>query len=254
MRAPTAAAALLLAACATVAPMRPVDPSQAVGDDPSAASAETAGVRLVVRPEAWAEGTGDLGADLTAIEVAIENRSDRALQIRPAAFALRTPDGMRYDALAGDQLRRAFGPYRGRGYGWAYGPPWGPRPWSLHRWGGYPGGFGWAYGPWWGGHPVSSGRVPARALAQGALDPGGRISVLLFFPVPSGRLTAFELDATLVDTAGRSVAEVRVPFAREGHRPTVRPLPPIAAPPPEAPAAEPGAPSPWETVPPAPRG
>lgn len=255
MRTPIAAAALLVAACATVPPMRPVDPSQAVAKDPSAAAALAAGVRLVVHPEAWAAGAGDLEAHLTAIEVAIENGSDRALQIRPATFSLRAPDGMRYDALAGDELRRVFGPYGGRGYGWAYygAYPWGPYPWSLHRWGGYPGGIGGAYGPWWSGHPVYPGRVPARALAQGALDPGGKTSVLLFFPVPAASLTALELNVTLVDTSGRSVAEVRVPFAREGHRPTVRSLPPIAAPPSEAPAqpppAEPGAPAPWETVP-----
>lgn len=247
MRPAIAAAFLLLAACA-MAPLRPADPAQAVANDRSAATAAAAGVRVIVRPGAWPGYRGDLDDYLTPVEVAIQNGSGRPLQIGPASFSLLTPSGFRYEALSSEDVRHALGPWRGGAYGYSFysaypvgGPfyPWGP-PWAL-----------WAYGPhpWWGAVPYygSGYGVPSRALVKGTLDPGGSTSVLLLFPVAANELQALELDASFVDGAGARVAELRVPFVREGQRPMATPLPPTAAPGPGAPQQPAGT---WQTTPP----
>lgn len=240
MRTSIAAAPLLLAACATLPPLRPADPTQAVPGERSAATAFAAGIRIVARPGA-PPGSGDLEEVVTPVEIAIRNDSGRTLRVRPRDFTLLAPDGFRHEALAREDLRNLVGPYRGAAYGASY---YWAQPWGFHPWiGPYAGWWGWGHGPgpaWiWVPHSAYGG-VPTRALAQGTLEPGGSASILLFFPVPASGLDAFTLDATLLDASGQEVAALRVPFAREGRRPSVAPLPPTAAPP----GGE------WQTTPP----
>jgi hypothetical protein len=227
MRVALPAALSLALGCATLPPLRAADPSQAVANDPSAAAAAAEGVRIVVRPgrSGW---SGELEERLTAVEVAIQNASGRALEVRPAHFGLSVPGGLRYDALGPEDVRVVVGPFRGAG---PYGPHhygfYGAYPWpgAFHPWAGFP------PGAWWGAYPMASGGLPTRALARGTLADGGSASVLLFFPVPATSLTALELRADLVDAGGRKFGELRVPFARGGHGPVPVPLPPTAAPP-----------------------
>jgi hypothetical protein len=246
MRTSPAAALLLLAACATLPPLRAADPAQAVATEPSTATAAAGGVRIFVRPGQW-DGSGDVEDYLTPVEVAIQNGSGRRLAVRPGSFSLLAPGGFRYEALSTSDVRRAFGPFRGSGYGYTFfsAYPWGgpPYPWGP-PWFGW---WGWGYGPsrWWGPVPYSSygDPVPPRALAQGTLDAGGRASVLVFFPVPASSLTSLELNVNLADAEGQRVAELRVPFVREGHRPPMAPLPPTAAPPAAGQPASPSTPA-----------
>ncbi len=245
------AATLLLAACATT-PLRPADPAQAVANDRSAATAVAAGIRVVVRPGAWQGYRGDIDEYLTPVEVAIQNGSGRAIQVRPSAFSLFTPGGFRYEALSPEDVRHALGPWRGAVYGYGYSfygayPVGGP----FYPWGGGWAGW-WGYGPhpWWGAVPYSGYAVPAKAFAKGTLDPGGSATVLLLFPVPATELNALELDATFADTSGTKLADLRVPFVREGQRPVPVPLPPTAAPPPGTPEQPGAAPPTWQTIPP----
>ncbi len=250
---PAAAAALLLAACATLPPLRPADPSQAVPNEKSSATAFADGVRIVVRPGAW-DGGEDLEQYLTPVEVAIHNGSNRRLQVRPSEFSLLAPGGFRYDALSTEDVRRILGPLRGGiygGYGYAF-VPWGV---PFTPWGGpYGGWWGWeGFGPapWWGPvvyYGAPGYRIPSSALAQGTLEPGGNATVLVFFPVPAEKLNALELDASLADAAGQRVAELRVPFVREGRHAQAIALPPTATPPAGAAPAQP--PPSWQTTPP----
>lgn len=241
------AAVLLLAGCITLPPLRPADPAQAVPNEKSAGTAFANGIRIVVHPGAW-KGGEDLEQYLTPVEVAIHNGSGRAVQVRPASFSLHVPGGFRYDALSTEEVRRFLGPMRG-GYGYAF-VPWGPP--FYPRGGPYVGWWGWnGYGPspWLGpviyyGGP-SYGRIPTGALTKGTLEPGGDATILLFFQVPADTLSALALDATLSDPSGQRLADLRVPFVREGSRAVAMPLPPAAAEP-EAPA-QPGT---WQTVPP----
>jgi hypothetical protein len=259
MRPLAPAAVLLLAACATLPPLRPADPSQAVANEKSAATAFAEGVRIVVRPGAW-EGGGDVEQVLTPVEVGIHNGSGRAVQVRPASFSLLVPGGFRYDALSPGDVRRALGPARGSAYGVGYAfAPWGP---PFYAWSGpYGGWWGWGgFGPspWWGpvlvyGRPGAA-RIPSEALTKGTLEPGGDATILLFFPVPAENLDALELDARLSDASGQKLPELRVPFVREGRHAVATPLPPTARPQaPAPPPPEPGAPpqpGTWQTLPP----
>jgi hypothetical protein len=252
MRSTVPAALLLLSACATLPPLRPADPTQAVADEKSAGTAFANGVRIVVRPGAFSRD--DVEQVLTPVEVAIQNDSGRALQVRPASFSLVVPGGFRYDALAPGDVRRVLGPLH-RAYGYAFvpfGPPF--YPWA----GPYGGWWGWSgFGPspWWGpvvthGGP-SYGRVPSNALTRGTLEPGGNATILLFFPVPAENLNALELDAALSDGSGQKIADLRVPFVREGRHAQAMPLPATSRSPTPAPAE--GAPQPpgtWQNVPP----
>ncbi len=258
MRSLVPAALLLLAACATLPPLRPADPAQAVADERSAGTASAGGIRIVVRPGAW-KGGEDLEQYLTPVEVAIHDASERAVQVRPASFSLLVPGGFRYDALSTEDVRRALGPMRAGiygGYGYA-SPPWGS---PFYRWAGpYGRWWGWSgFGPspWWGpvvvyGGP-SSGRIPSHALTQGTIEPGGSATILLFFPVPAENLDALELDASVSDASGQKVAELRVPFVREGRPAQAMPLPPTARPRAPAPLEPPAQPGTWQTFPPPP--
>lgn len=250
-----AALVLLLAACATVPPLRPADPAQAVAHERSAATAVAEGIRIIVRPEAWQGYRGDLDQHFLPIEVAIHNGSGRAVDVQPASFSLLAPDGFRYQALSTEDVRHAFAPFRGSPYAYGYSF-YASYPWSGPYYASGRGGY-WAWGPGPGPYPGTYPYVgaypyygygysglPPNALAKGTLEAGGKTSVLVFFPVAGSKLKSVELDATLVDTAGQSVAQLRVPFVRGG-QPVPTPLPPIAAPP------QPQGQSPaWETVPP----
>lgn len=237
------AASVLVAGCASLPPLRPADPTQAVANERSSATAVADGVRVVVRPGAWKGWRGDLEDRLTVLEVRIHNGSRRGVQVRPESFTLVTPQGFRYEALSREEVRLALGPYRGSGYGWTYYGfgvhPWGLDPWGPYPWGGpWAGwsGWGWAPSPWWGGYPYAgayphaASPVPAGALARGTIEAGGSGSVLVFFPVPETSLGALTLVAELVDASGDRIGAVRVPFAREGERPVAVPLAPTATP------------------------
>ncbi len=242
MRRWVTAALLLLAACATVPPLRPADPAQAVPNQRSAATAFANGVRIVVRPEAWQGYHDDLDEHFLPVEIAIQNGSGRPLEVRPAAFSVLAPNGFRYEALSTADVRRALAPYRASPYAYGY-TFYALEPWSgpFYPW--YRGGA-WGWGPalWYGARPYGYGLagLPSSALAQGTLEPGGRMAVLVFFPVPAVKLRSVVLEANLVDAAGEKVAQLSVPFVRGGG-PAPTPLPPTAAPP--------AGPS-WETVPP----
>ncbi|HET8542295.1 MAG TPA: hypothetical protein VFL83_20640 [Anaeromyxobacter sp.] len=254
MRTSLAAALPLLAACATLPPLRPADPAQAVANERSSAAAAAGGVRVVVRPGAPSGYGADLQDFLTPIDVTIENGSGREIDVRSTGFSLLAAGGLRYAALTPDEVRHAVGPYRGGAWG---GHAYALRPgyaWAPY----YPSRGWWAWspgpGPWWNPVVHYGGAVPPRALTRGTLAPGGRTTLLLLFPVPFTSLSALTLDVNLADASGLGVAALRVPFVREGKRPAATPLPPIAAPPADAPAqpgaAPPQPPDAWETLPP----
>jgi hypothetical protein len=246
------AALPLVAACATVPPLHPADPAQAVAHDRAAATAADDGVRITVRPNAWTGGAAGLDEYLTPVDVQIQNGSGRPLRVSPASFSLVAPNGFRYAALPTEAVRHALGPYRGvvyGGYGYSARPwGWGPYAGWGGPWGGW-WGWGLAPGSWWGAYPYDFGFVgaPSRAFVNGTLDAGGHTTILVFFPVPETSLAALVIDASLVDTSGQKVASVHVPFAR-GKHPVPMPLAPTAGP--QAPGTEPPAPAPWTTEPP----
>jgi hypothetical protein len=248
--------AILLGGCVHLAPFAPVIPAQAVRDDPRSATAEAAGVRMTVHVGDWSGWPEDLDDFATPVEVQIENGSGRELQLRHPLFALLVPSGFRYDALSPREVRRLL---RGLAYGYA-----GPGGWYYGAWGVYP----WpgplmpwpdAY-PWFAWGPPPPPPTPA-PLPNGRLAPGGRVSLLVFFPVPATRLERCAFEADLVASDGTRLGRIQVPFERRAAAPVAAgpilppppPGPPASTPtppaPPAPPAAAPAAPSPPEAPP-----
>jgi hypothetical protein len=180
---------LFVASAATVAGCR--TPPMTAGGGGLAAAAETSGVRLSASLS-WSGWPSDLEDALTAAEVTIENRSGRAVAVAPAEFALTTPAGERWIALAPRDALRITADFEGA-----------KSPWFLHD--------------------RSSSFIPA-APPPGpnplpsepeVLPDGGVTTAQLFFGVPARRLKRVELLVTVVTAAGEHVADVRLPFVRE---------------------------------------
>lgn len=233
---PLLAAALLAGGCVAHHRYAALAPAQALAGDPFAAQAEAEGVRVVARAGDWRGWPETLEERLTPVGVMVENRSGKALRIRPESFELVDPGGFRYRALGTADLQREFSYLGGwRWHGW-YGPWlgfWDWPGWPAYE--PYPG----TWGAWWYVEPT-----PPPQRAEGTLQDEGRLRAWLFFPVPTGALPHFELVVELVDEAtGRGFGAVRISFLREGEQslpsgPALpapeKTVPPEQAPPPQA--------------------
>src|SRR5512147_2195068 len=134
MRAPALLAATLLSTgCLVHHRYGPLAPEQAVAGDPFAAQAESHGVRVLARAGDWQGWPENLEERLTPVGVTVENRSGKALRLRPEGFELLDPGGFRHRALATPELQRELA-WLASWYGW-YGP------WPYSWW-------GWPYGPY----------------------------------------------------------------------------------------------------------
>lgn len=253
MRRPLLLAALAVSgACVYLPPLGPSVAEQAVENDPHSASAEVASVRITVHPDDWRGYPSDLDEYVTPVELFIENGSAKELAIRQELFTLALPDGYKYDALSPGELRRIVGRgYYGGGSYWYYGAygvyPWPGffMPWPHY----YP--YVWWGDPWYGpALPPPPPRGPSPSpTPSGKLAAGGRVSVLVFFPVPADSLNHFAFEANVVASDGATLGTLKVPFER---RPVRRagpraPAPPTPSGPPRA--AAPRAPEPAQRPP-----
>lgn len=211
-------AALLPAACAHLPPLTAIDPGQAIAHDRRSATAEVGQVRVTVRPDEWRGWPEDLDDYATPVEVIVENGSQKEISIRHTLFTLLGPDGFRYDALGPAEVRRLIGnAFRTRGY-WYYGAygvyPWPGLylPWPQY----YP--YLWWGDPWWGDPWFGPAPLPPRPTAlptpSGTLTPGGKVSVLVFFPIPAPRVTSCTVQAEIVASDGSPVGTLKLPFER----------------------------------------
>jgi hypothetical protein len=247
-------ALLLSAACVTLPPLAPSLPSQLVEADPRSASAEVASVRITAHPDDWAGYPSELDERVTPIELFIENGSAKELEVRHTLFALELPTGFRYAALGPAELRqilRSASDYGAGGY-WYYGA-FGVYPWPgmyLPRRHYYP--YLWWGDPWFGGYllpPPPTLVPPVAPTPSGTLAPGGKVSVLVFFPIPAKELRAFTFEARILASDGTALGTLQLPFGRRelvGPGPVLRSPPPPPGPPPAA------SPPPPAEAPPAP--
>jgi hypothetical protein len=248
---PALALAALLAGCVHTTHFRPVLAEQAVQGQPESATAETAGVRIWARAGEWSGWPDDLEERLTPVEAYVENRSGKALRIRPEHFSLLAPGGFRYQALEARDVPRWLGPaWRPRTTVYFYYGAYGAYPWpGFRHWGGpwYP----YAWWGWWGGpyaYPPPAPPSPPRPGPEGTLESGGQVSVLLLFPVPAQSLSGLELDAELVEPGGQRLGSLRLSFARAAEG--APPPPPAATPAPMRPPLPPAPEKPGPAAPP----
>jgi len=187
-----------------------------------AADARAAGVHVVAAAGAWSDFPSDLDDIVTSMLVTITNDSDRALEIRFEHFALLTPAGVIFAALPPFQVTGGAreppapaGPARGHGFSVApYLAPWYPG-WRVHGGpfpfdSGYYSGFD-AFDPRCGRISLPTGDMLDRALPEGVLAPGGRISGYVYFEQALD-VVRVAFVAHLVEVDGPEFGAIHIPF------------------------------------------
>ena len=222
---------LVVTACPTV--LVPAEGTPRSARDKDYAFTEVGGVRVWASGKEWRYSPEDLTDVLTPIAVTVENRSGFKIRLTTRDFSLVGSSGFRYAALpplAGQaprsRARSELGP-RTVGYHPATaayrGAPAPQRFWVAPHggWSGYP---VWPYGwPWWDDlyyqrwssswpRQLPSVDMLQRALPDGVLEEGGRISGFVYFQHLKSERTA-DLEFELHDAeTGDELGTARVPF------------------------------------------
>jgi len=224
---------LLLGACIPETHLQPRPDARSLAGEPSAAVAESAGVRLVANGDAWKGHPSNLERRLTPVEIQMENHSGRALSLRYTHFDLLGESHFRYAALTPLKLQQAneaqascvagyfpghwhlsmgytwWGPHRSWRYPYPWGSPWWPGPF-------YPPFYDPFYGPapyMRCEEPLPTQDMMERALPEGTLENGGTVSGFLYFQGVGDRERQVILQARLVDAAtGETFGQLTIPF------------------------------------------
>lgn len=212
--------ALTAPGCATT--LVPAPGAHRVAGVGHAADARMAGVHIVASAGAWSGFPSDLDDIVTPMLVTITNDGPRPLEIRYEHFALQTPGGVVFAALPPFQVKgftldplNNLGPTAGFGFSVApylspYYPGWtvygGPFPFNSGYYGGYYG-FYSAFGQ----IRLPTSDMLQRALPEGVLAPGGRISGFVYFDhVLDVVRVAFV--ARLIEVGGQEFGMIGIPF------------------------------------------
>lgn len=173
-RAAAIVAALLLSACGGRVELVPVHQIGRFSDD--AVVANAAGVRLVVRTAAWPGPANEFsGTGIIPLELTVDNGSMRELQVRHRDVSLVTGTGEPMGSIAVADL---------------------PRWRQADR---------AAVAP-----PVQS--MQEKALPEGAIAPGGRVTGFVYFPTPAD-VDEVTLRFDLVDAATDArFGAITIPF------------------------------------------
>ncbi|WAS97321.1 hypothetical protein [Nannocystis punicea] len=202
-------------------PLAPAPEARRVPGLGDAAMAEDAGVEVIASANAWRGFPPDLEDAVTPLLVILTNRSDRSLELRYEHFRLVSPGGVNYVALPPFRIHdTVYAPidmvYPATGFGVApYLSPWYPG-WSV--WSGPFPYRGMYYDSYYTGFQrvaLPSGDMIQKALPEGVLSPGGRITGYLYFEhVEDTRRVDFVAD--LVDAGtGEPFGAVEIPFVVE---------------------------------------
>lgn len=217
-----AALAALCVGCASQQ-LRPAPEAQLVPNEPDVALAQSDGVRMTVDADAWSAYPRGLEKTITPIKVTIENRSDQPLRVRYNEIVLRTASGVELAALPPMDIRgwatqRSDYPvYVPRfAYSGFYVAPWYyPYYANVHRWD-HP----WAFDRYYYDryYPMWRVELPTRemrerAIPEGVIEPGGRVSGFLYFPPLPRDTERVTFAADLVNGRdGNGFGKLDVPF------------------------------------------
>ncbi len=221
-------AALLLSALAGCGPhhyLAPAPTATRVPGVKDAATAQVAGVSLVVDGNAWSGNPSNLQQVMVPVEVEIQNGSDGPLRIRYSEFALLTAANLRVSPIPPYKIEGtipgppqpvtpafAYGgfwlaPYYSRFYGPAFAPWPGFFP--------YDGAF---YSTLWVSWPIS---LPTRtmlekAIPEGVLQPGGHLKGFLYFPELGNGVKQVTFQELLVNADTSNVfGRIDIPLIRK---------------------------------------
>lgn len=217
-----AATVLALAFAVTACGARP-DLSPAPGALPAppgpgeGAAASVAGVTVIARADAWS-GIPRRLDEVTPVLVTVENRSESPIRLRYEDFVLVSPTGGRYAALAPFAIRGTeveplsrydldgfyVAPHLSRYYPWA-------RVYDGHF--PYDGAYHRRYHPSYIRIDLPTGDMVQKALPEGVLSPGGRITGYLYFENVEEDDRRVDLRMPLIDAvSGQSFGMVSIPF------------------------------------------
>lgn len=188
-----------------------------------AADAEQAGVHVVAATEAWRGFPTDLGDIVEPMLVTITNDSGRSLELRYEHFDLLTPGGAAFVALPPFQISGVSyepvyamgGPALGFGFSVApYLSPWypgwtvygGPFPFNPGYYSGY-----YTYYSSYERLSLPTSDMIHKALPEGVLEPGGRITGFLYFEQVTD-VSHVVFVARLVEVGGQPFGEIQIPF------------------------------------------
>jgi hypothetical protein len=223
-------AVLAIAGCIPETHLQPRPDARSLAGDPSAAVAESDGVRLVADGASWKGHPSNLERRLTPVEVRLENHSGRTLSVRYTFFDLLGQTNFQYAALppmtlkegseAQAQCIAGYTPgWWGMNVGWAPRRGWRhAAPWMSAWWPGpYYSPF---YDPFYGpspyvrcDEPLPTADMLRQALPEGTLTDGGTISGFLYFQGVGDRERQVTLQARLVDAkTGEPFGQVVIPF------------------------------------------
>jgi hypothetical protein len=210
-------AAWLAAACTSA--LVPAPGTVGVGGVGKGAAAEDAAVRIVARAQAWRGDPADLRGVVTPLLVTIDNGSGRPLGVRYDRFTLEAPDGRTFAAIPPFDIEATVtepvaytaspaggflvAPYLSPYYPWmpVFNGPF------LHD--------GWYYSrhrPVFRRIDLPTGDMVRKALPEGVVEPGGRVSGFLYLEDVRD-VEGVSFVARLVDARSDQLfGTVRIPF------------------------------------------
>lgn len=211
-----------VAGCAAAPELVPAPGAQPAPPGPGkGATAEVAGIRVIARSEAWSGFPTNLDR-VTPIMVTIENDGAAPLRLRYNEFSLVDPaSGRRYAAVPPFNVRGVEAePVTDLGFsGFWVAPYYAPYFPGIQP---YRGAFPFdriyydEFFPTWVNIELPTGDMIQKALPEGVLDPGGRVTGYLYFQNVKRGTGMVEFTAELVTvTNGESLAVVRIPFQVE---------------------------------------
>jgi hypothetical protein len=179
------------------------------------------GVRVIARSDAWSGFPPDLHR-VTPILVTIENEGTAPLRIRYNEFSLNAPStGASYAAIPPFDIRGTeVEPITALGYsGFWVAPYYAPYYPGLRP---YYGAFPFdqfyynTYYPSWIDIQLPTGDMVQKALPEGVLEPGGRVTGYLYFHNVKRDVGMVEFTEELVNAKnGETFGVVRIPFEVE---------------------------------------
>jgi hypothetical protein len=211
---------VVAAACSHAPKLVPAPEAQRLPDDPGAAFAAAAGVRVTVRSQSWKGEPRDLESIVTPLHVSVENDSATPIRVRYRDFTLTSADGLQSPAIPPLSIQRpggnvvavvpSFAAHRYlllRPYGPFYPayPLWdGPFDWD-------PVFYDQFYATW--EPPLPTPDMLNQALPEGVLQPGGRVAGFLYFRRlrQSGGRVIFAQEVIAAET-GERLATLRIPL------------------------------------------
>jgi hypothetical protein len=218
----------LVAACVTTLHL---GPGAVRGDGPGeTAVAANAGVEVVVSANAWSGVPRSLDGWVTPLLITLTNDGAREVELRYDHFALVSPGGATYEALppfrvSGVSHTPVEAHAAPHGFGVApYLGPWYPR-WT--RWDGpfpYHRAYYWDTWSTWNtwttmarvGLPTAD--MIQKALPEGVLAPGGRITGFVYFEEPRD-VVRLDFTMRLIDAVtGAPFGALEIPFLVESKR------------------------------------